>query len=319
MPEVRDTPAPDWATVLGRRREHRRPPVRWLRAALLFAATFFTTTTLGPAWYLATLGADLLPFLSVRTIRLIWATPEYLALGLRFSLALLAILGCHELGHFLACRYHRVPASAPYFLPAPFGLGTFGAFMRVHGPLRDRRELFDVGAAGPIAGFVALLPFLLLGARWSVPLATASLQDVPLLVPSRSLAMTWALSLFHDLPAGSFVVDYHPFALAAWVGLLVTALNLLPIGQLDGGHIVYSVFGRWHRRLALIAMVALVLAGVFFWRGWWLWAILLFFLGIRHPPVLRPALKLDARRLSVALLCLALFLLCFMPAPILSL
>jgi membrane-associated protease RseP (regulator of RpoE activity) len=236
-----------------------------------------------------------------------------------FSLPLLLILGCHELGHYLACRHHRIAATPPYFLPAPFGLGTLGAFIRVRGPIWNRRALFDVGIAGPLAGAVALCPFLLLGIAWSQPIPRASLASGALFLPGRSVLGELVLRCFHGHLGPGYVLDYHPFALAAWAGLLVTALNLLPVGQLDGGHLVYALARRHHRRVGLLAVVLLLLAGLWFWRGWWIWALITALLGARHPPVLFDEDDLGPGRRALALIALGLLVFCYMPTPVIAL
>ena len=272
----------------------------------MLVLTFLTTTTLGPIWWLASLGEDVLPVLLPSTVLRVWTTPDLLFQGVCFSVPLLLILGFHELGHSWACRKYRLPATPPFFLPAPIGLGTFGAFIKVRAPIRSRRELFDVGAAGPFAGFIVLLPFLVLGLLRS-EVATGEL----FLLPGRSPLF---LALQEGLLGHSQTLVMHPFLMAAWVGLLVTALNLLPVGQLDGGHILYACVGDLQRRLGPIVLVMLVVAGFFFWRGWWLWALIVLILGIRHPRVLdeRP---LDRKRQVLGVLAGLLFLLCFMPTP----
>lgn len=291
-------------------------------AVALFATTFFTATTLGAAWYLFTrtdVTTDLLPWLSPTAIRQVWTDPALLRAGLGFSIPTLVILLCHELGHYLTCRHYGLPATPPLFIPAPFGLGTLGAFIRIRSPIRTKRELFDVGVSGPLAGFVALLPFLLYGIAHSsaVPIATASPDQASaiLLVPGKCLALRLAYAGLHGaLPAGA-VLDLHPWALAAWVGLLATALNLLPLGQLDGGHVLYASLGRLQRWLALPLLACLALAG-FLWGGWWVWCLLVLVMGPFHPRVMDEQQPLDGRRQMLALLALLLFVLCFMPTPI---
>lgn len=299
-----------------------RPRHRYVLAASLFLATLFSTTTLGAGWYLSTrtdITTDLLPWLSPETIRRVWTEPALLAVGLSFSLPVLLILLCHELGHYFACRWYRLPATLPYFIPAPVALGTLGAFIRIRAVIAAKRELFDVGIAGPLAGFAALVPFLLFGVARSQPalvreVAPAEAQAY-LLLPGKCLALEVATRLFHGRLAEGTVLDLHPFALAAWVGLLATALNLMPLGQLDGGHILYAATGRLQRRLALPLWVALGAAGLL-WRGWLFWFILVFFMGLRHPPVLNEAEPLDRWRRRLALLALLLLAVSFMPIPI---
>ena len=291
-----------------------RPP-RWDLAALLFLATLLTTTTLGAVWHRAAPG-DELSWVTPAEAAAAWRDPAALRSGLSFSLPLLFILLCHEMGHYLACRRYGLPATPPYFLPAPWGLGTFGAFIRIKTPIRGKRELFDVGVAGPIAGFVALLPFLFYGIGASEPIALrVSEAGTPTVVLGSSLLMRGAIEALHPGLAPEMGLDLHPFALAAWVGLLATALNLLPLGQLDGGHILYAATGRLQRRLALPLWVALALAS-FLWPGWMMWCLIVLVMGLHHPPVRDENAPLTAGRRWIALLALALLVLCFMPVPV---
>jgi membrane-associated protease RseP (regulator of RpoE activity) len=300
------------------------PPPRpkyWL-AVLLLLLTVVTTTTLGPVFYIYTrtdLQTVLPLFLTPNTLLTVWRTPALLHIGLTFSLSALFILLCHELGHYIACRLYRLPSTLPYFLPVPINFGTFGAFIRIRAPIRTKRELFDVGVAGPIAGFVALIPFLLYGIAHSqpVPLVRApdSLATAAVLAPGRCLAIVLATRLLHGpLPAGTYL-NLHPTALAAWFGLLATSINLLPLGQLDGGHILYAATGRLQRRLALPLWLALGLAG-FFWPGWLLWCLIVLLIGLYHPPVRDERIPLDRKRQLLAWLALVMLILSFMPVPI---
>lgn len=301
---------------------------RWGLAALLAAATLFTTTTLGAVYLLwahptpTRISPIEWPLLLPSTVAGVWGDPEILRLGLSFSLPALAILLAHEMGHYLACRWYRLPSTVPYFLPLPAALGTLGAFIRIRAPIRDRRQLFDVGVAGPLAGFAALVPFLLVGVARSevvVPPALAAGTEASgvlvLLVPGRCLALEAATLAFHGpLPEGA-ILHLHPFALAAWFGLLVTAMNLLPVGQLDGGHVLYAVAPRLQHRLALPVWLALGLAA-FLFPGWLLWCLILLLIGLRHPPVTRPGPGLGRGRLALAALALAVLAASFMPVPI---
>ena len=296
---------------------------RYLLAGALLLATLVTTTTLGAVWHLASRTdriTDLPLWFGPATIRAVWTDSSMLAGGLAFSIPVLFILICHELGHYLTCRVYRLAATLPYFLPAPFGLGTLGAFIRIRTPIRNKQQLFDVGISGPIAGFAALVPFLLIGVKLS---AVATLRQAGpeqasalLLLPGRSLAVTLVTRLFHGPLAADQILDLHPFALAAWVGLLATSLNLLPLGQLDGGHILYAVFGAWQRRLAIPLLVVLAVAGWVFWQGWWVWCAVILFMGIYHPRVVDESAPLDRSRRRLAVVALLLFILCFMPLPI---
>lgn len=302
------------------------PPPRAIRpryglAALLFLVTFFTTTTLGPVTYLMSrtdMVTSLISFLSPQLVTTVWGDPALLRIGLTFSLTALFILLCHELGHYIACRRYGLPCTLPYFLPVPLGLGTFGAFIRIYAPIRSKRELFDVGVAGPIAGFVALLPFLFYGVAHSQPVHLSEVSgETPmgLLAPGRSLAIELVARIFHGPLGPDIYLDLHPMALGAWLGLFATALNLLPLGQLDGGHILYSVLGRWQRWFAPPLWLALAGLGILWW-GWWIWCVMVFLIGLFHPPVRDERTPLDAKRRAIALLALLIFAVSFMPTPL---
>jgi len=296
---------------------------RYGLAVALFLLSLFTTTTLGAVWLLMTRTDEIteaVPLLTPATVAAVWRSPEVLAQGLAFSLAALFILLCHEMGHYLTSRRYGLPTTPPFFLPAPIAVGTFGAFIRIRAPIRGKRQLFDIGIAGPLAGFAALLPFLFYGLAHSRPAALSTVASpantkLILLLPGKCLAFELVTRLFHGpLPAGT-VLDLHPFALAAWFGLLATAINLLPLGQLDGGHILYAVAGRGQRRLALPLWIALGLAGVY-WTGWLLWCAIVLIMGLHHPPVSDESEPLNAGRKALAWVALAMLLLAFMPVPL---
>jgi membrane-associated protease RseP (regulator of RpoE activity) len=305
------------------------PPVRsesrsFLLAAGLFLLSLFTCVTLGGGFLLAArtdVITDLVPLLLPETVQRVWTDPELLRWGFAFALPVLAILLAHEMGHYLYCRHYGLPATPPYFLPAPLGLGTFGAFIRIRGAIRSKRVLFDVGVAGPIAGFVALLPFLVYGVAHSAP---ATVQRVPessaamfLYLPGKSLLYQALVRFFHGPLPADVILNPHPFALAAWVGCFATMLNLLPLAQLDGGHLLFAVVGRRQFRVARLLWLVL-LAGGFVWPGWFLWSLIVLVMGLRHPPVVDEAEPLDRRRRWLAVAALAIFVLCFMPVPISS-
>jgi Zn-dependent protease len=270
--------------------EHIHEPVGlryWLRwwwvNALLFALTLVSTTVFGEA--LARSFAAGKAF----DLNVLWGSYVRFAHGdanvwpgLLFSGPLLLILLAHEFGHFVACRRWRVDASLPYFVPSPSLFGTLGAFIRIRSPIYSRRGLFDIGVSGPIAGFVALLPFLAAGVYLSKPLSAGMGEE------SIAFGTPLALRFLEWLRFGSTEpsrILLHPMAMAGWAGLLATAMNLLPIGQLDGGHILYAVLGeRWHRLISRVAIGMLVLLGFLYWP-WWFWAVLMFFLFRRHPLV----------------------------------
>lgn len=251
--------------------------------------------------------------LTPRVVAAVWGTPALLRMGLTFSLSVLTILLCHELGHYLACRYYRIPCTLPFFLPVPLNFGTFGAFIRIKAPIHGKRQLFDVGIAGPIAGFVALVPFLLYGVAKSRPAPLIGHSD--LLYLGHCLAIELASRLFHGPLAAGMTLNLHPAAMAAWLGLLATAINLLPLGQLDGGHILYAATGRLQRRLALPLWLALGLLG-FYWPGWLLWCVIVLLIGLYHPPVFDESTPLDRGRRALAWVALLLLALSFIPVPI---
>ena len=291
-------------------------------SVLLFALTLLATTTLGAVWWLSAhvdRSTDLPLFLTPRAIHTVWNNPVYLLNGLAFSLPLLFILLCHELGHYVVCRRNGLLSTPPYFLPAPFGLGTLGAFIRIRSPIRNKRQLFDVGVSGPIAGFLALLPFLLYGiAKSHVSVFYPADEDIAnalLFRPGESLLIKGVSLLFHGELGATETLNLHPIALAAWVGLFATSLNLLPLGQLDGGHIVYAALGRFQRRAALPLLLGLGLFGIR-WPGWLLWCVVVLVLGLRHPPVLDESDPLDRRRKWLAGLAALLFVITFMPVPL---
>ena len=239
--------------------------------------------------------------------------PRILLQGLPFSLTLISILLVHELGHFFACRYYGIDSSYPYFLPAPTLIGTFGAFIRIRSPILNRKALFDVGISGPVAGFALALPILAAGVYFSKVVPDA--QKDALIIFENPPLMKLFIALLHPGVKASDVL-LTPMALAAWVGLFATALNLLPMGQLDGGHIVYSLNSEKHRRISQIAEVALLFMAIFFWHGWIVFAVLTFFLGYRHPLLLDSWTPLDRTRRAWAIIALIIFLLCFTPMPI---
>jgi membrane-associated protease RseP (regulator of RpoE activity) len=235
---------------------------------------------------------------------------EALAAGAPFAITLLLILGVHEMGHYIAARIHGVSVTLPYFIPFPFGLGTFGAFIQLKSPVENRKALFDVGLAGPVAGFVVAVPLLIVGllASGVVP----SVSEAGRL--GTSVLVRWLLDFVHPHGPG-YAVALHPIAIAAWFGMLVTGFNLLPMGQLDGGHVAYAVLGKFARPLAYLAFGALILMGFTVWSGWWTWAFLAMLTGLRHAQPLNDITPLDPVRKFVGALTLLWFLLIITPKP----
>jgi len=243
--------------------------------------------------------------------------PRRLLEGIPFSFTLLAILGTHEFGHYFTARAYGASVSLPYFIPAPPPLlfGTLGAIIRMRSPARDRNSLFDIAAAGPLAGLVVALPALWIGLRWSKVGAVPAGGSVAFGDSLLLRFMTW-LS-FGTLPPGHDVF-VHPVALAGWVGLFVTALNLIPVGQLDGGRIAYALFGARHRQISIATFVALLALGAVTGAGnWFVWAfLLLFVMGFHHQPPLDDVSPLSPGRYAVGVLCLLLLIILIPPVPI---
>jgi len=259
-----------------------------------------------------------LPFFDIdrdlRVFWLAWSHPALLLPGLPFSLTLLAILLAHECGHFVACVYYGIDASLPYFLPAPTFTGTLGAFIRIRSAIYSKRALFDVGIAGPIAGFIFLLPALSAGLALSKVVPNIALTG-SLQFGTPPLLRFFEMLIFPGVPASDIYL--HPIVRAGWVALFATALNLLPAGQLDGGHIIYALFGERHRLITRLFLLCLIPMGIFFWPGWLVWAVLLFFFGRKHPSIY-DAQPLGRSRVQLAVLALAIFLVCFSLAPVSS-
>ena len=284
-------------------RPPRRPPRRLLHLGLLLL-TLLSTTVVG----VILSGPE--PF-SFALIGRVLKSPGTWGQGLPYSLAALFILGCHEMGHYVACRLYRIDSSLPYFLPGPNLFGTFGAVIRIRAPFPTRRALFDVGIAGPIAGFLALIPILLYGlARSTVVPIDPSPGDVGL---SPCLLLEVLYPLFFQPPEG-MTISFHPVFVAAWLGLFATSLNLLPIGQLDGGHVLYALSPRTHAVVSRAGVAVLVIYGLLF-GGYHLavFGILFGILGVGHPRPIDEAGTLGRGRIAVAVLGLILFLLTFFP------
>lgn len=305
-------PAPKNGAGACLRRPYSSGSRNWLHLLLLFL-TLLTTSAWGAR--MADNFRHNLPVFDlerdVNALTKMWAHPLSLLAGLPFSLTLISILLAHELGHYLACRYYGVNASLPYFIPAPTLIGTLGAVIRIRSPIYSKQALFDVGIAGPLAGFVFLLPALGIGLACSKVLpGIAHRGDFTFGVPP----LLWLLekAVFPGVAASDIYL--HPVARAAWVGIFATSLNLLPIGQLDGGHILYSFVGERHKLLSKIFIIALVPLGFLYWP-WFLWAAVLLIFGMRHPSVFDTT-RLSPGRRRLGYLALVIFGLCFMAAPI---
>jgi membrane-associated protease RseP (regulator of RpoE activity) len=283
---------------------------RWSIHLALFVLTLLTTSAMGAR--LADNFAANRPLVATDLLAVtqIFTDPLSLVTGLPFSLTLLTILLAHEMGHYLACMNYRIDASLPYFLPSPLLLGTFGAFIRIRSAIYSRRALFDVGIAGPIAGFVLVIPAFAIGLAHS-KMIPAIAQQGDLLFGQPLLQRLLEMAIMPGVSSGDILL--HPVGRAAWIGALATALNLLPIGQLDGGHILYAFNGRYHRRLSRLFALALIPLG-YYWHGWVLWGVILFFLT-RHPRMYDET-PIGRARTKLGVLAVAMLVLCFTLTPI---
>ena len=297
----------------------RRPSTRSLvLACLLFLLTLCTCLVAGTHFAAAYANNEAVSWDEfIHAFTLAYRHPLALAAGLPFALTLLAILLAHELAHFFACRHHHIHSSYPFFIPFPTLIGTLGAFILIRSPIRTTRALFDVGASGPLVGFLVAVPALVYGIVHSkfVPgLATPADNKIILGAP---LVLHLLAPIFHH-GANAANLLLHPVGRAAWVGLFATSLNLLPAAQLDGGHILRSVSQRAHRVCSVLLPLLLIFLGFRFWPGWYIWAAMLIAIRfLRSLPIYKPE-GLDSRRLAAAFLSLLVFILSFMPAPFLE-
>ena len=238
--------------------------------------------------------------------------PSSLLKGIPFSFTLLAILLTHEFGHYFTSRYHRVPATLPYFIPAPSFIGTFGAFIRMTSPILRKKAIFDIGISGPIAGFVVAIIAVAVGLDLSTIVKESSLEGLKLGSP---LVFSWLSHLILGDPGAGSDILLHPIAFAGWIGLFVTSLNLIPMGQLDGGHVVYALFGERQRFISIAMIPILMFLGYVGWSGWFVWAFLPLIFGLRHPPVMDLDAPLGRGRIIVGWLGLIMFVITFIPVP----
>ncbi len=298
-------PAPEqsgqWGPHLGEPQPWRPPRAhRPFLHLVLFLATVVTTIIAGALQQ----GVDPI------------ADPWQLWRGIPFSFTLLLILGTHEMGHYLVSRKHLLDVTLPYFIPAPpipFIIGTFGAFIRIRSPMQDKLALLDVGCAGPLTGVLMAVPVLLVGLNLStVTVMAGGTHGLVLGEPLLFKFLSWLT--FGPLPPEAHII-LHPVAFAGWIGLLVTALNLIPVGQLDGGHVSYALFPTHHRQISITCLFLLVACGFWFWHGWLMWAMLLYFLGLRHPPPYHSWVPLDGPRRLLGFITIIIFILTFTPTP----
>ena len=291
-------------------RRPQRKPWSGLVNSIMLALTVITTVFAGAFLWMAYQG-----YPTLKPSDLLWG-------GVFFAVPLLTILGLHELGHFFTARHHKVEASLPFFLPMPppfVPFGTFGAFISLREPIPNRKALMDIGVSGPLVGFLVAIPVILLGLSMSThppPIPLSNCGPVILSVPYGGMmfgsSLIWAaLSLFFP----SSIISLHPLAIAGWVGILVTAINLLPAGQLDGGHVFRALLGKKSVWLSLTVVVILIIMG-FFYAGWFLFAFLVLILGVRHPPPLNDLSPLDLRRKGLGIAAAAVLVCGFAIIPI---
>jgi membrane-associated protease RseP (regulator of RpoE activity) len=249
-------------------------------------------------------------------------SPSDLILGLPFSFTLLLILGSHELGHYFACKRLGVSATLPYFIPVPppSPLGTFGAVIRIKSPIEDKKGLLEVGAAGPLVGLVFAIPIIIIGFKLTHPIPISSIKNLEeaghITFGLGSSILTYFLSkLFLEVPKEGYTLMLNPVGFSGWIGLFVTAMNLLPIGQLDGGHIAYAIFGKAHKWIAFAMIGTLIILGIKFWPGFAVWAVLVLILGVRHPPPLNSMEPLDLSHKIIGIISIIAFIITFVPNP----
>ncbi|BCB96727.1 metalloprotease [Dissulfurispira thermophila] len=264
---------------------------------ILFIVTFLTTLTAGALQK----GVN------------IFREPGRIIEGLPFAGTLMTILLCHELSHYIASKKHHTKATLPYFIPAPSIIGTFGAFIKMKSPIITRKALIDIGASGPIAGFIVSVIACIVGLSMSeiAPLSNTegalSLGD--------SILFSFLSNVILGVAPDNHDIFLHPVAFAGWIGLFVTSLNLIPVGQLDGGHIAFAILGERHKYLSRALVIVLAILGILYWEGWALWAVLMLILGIKHPPVLYWEVPLDSKRRSIGIFTFIIFVITFIPSP----
>ncbi|MCI0397345.1 MAG: site-2 protease family protein [Chloroflexi bacterium] len=275
---------------------------------LLFVVTVFTTLEAGAKMA----GESALPHLLTRAWPEVFQT---LQIGAPFAVALLGILGVHELGHYVAARAHGVRATLPYFIPMPVGgLGTMGAFIAIKSPMKNRKVLFDIGLAGPVAGFLVAVPLMIVGLTLSSVQVPFFARGLTLNNLGSSILVDALVKTFAEVPPGG-TLSLHPIFFAAWLGFFLTGINLLPVGQLDGGHVSYALLGRYAHWLGMAVFALLLAAGSALSYNWYIWAFFILFGGLRHPPPMNDITGVGPLRVLIGLLAVVLFFLILVPQP----
>lgn len=237
-----------------------------------------------------------------------------LALAVLYAFVLLLILVGHELGHYLVCKHYKLETTLPYFIPAPTLIGTLGAFIKIKSPIATKKQLFDIGIAGPLTGFLLSLPAIIAGVALSKSVNMMPRTETISL--GEPLIFKIFVLVFFGKSGSNFDIILHPVAFAGWVGALVSALNLFPIGQLDGGHIVYAIFGNKSRKLLAFIIPIFIFMGLFLWVGWLFWVFVIMLLGLKHPMIASEEERINSFRLGLGLAALLIFVLCFIPDPV---
>jgi membrane-associated protease RseP (regulator of RpoE activity) len=263
----------------------------------LFIATFLTTLAAG----------------ALQKGINIFKEPARIIEGLPFAGTLMTILLFHELSHYIASRKHHTKATLPYFIPAPSIIGTFGAFIKMKSPIITRKALIDIGASGPIAGFIISVIASIVGLSMSEVVSLSNAEGA--LSLGDSILFSFLSRMTLDIAPDNHDILLHPVAFAGWIGLFVTSLNLIPVGQLDGGHIVFAILGERHRYVSIVLVVILAALGILYWEGWALWAVLMLVLGIKHPPVVYWEIPLDPKRRFIGIIAFIIFIITFIPSP----
>ena len=283
----------------------RLQPRQWVPNLVLFLLTLVTTTLMGALMEQAELFMD--------DAMIFFQEPSLILTGIPASLTIMGILGVHELAHYFVARKHGLDSSLPYFIPVPFGFGTFGAIIRIRTPWEDCRALFDVGVAGPLAGLLVALPLFFVGL-----LASPAMPPIPEATALGSpLLLQWMEKLVYairDIPEG-YDIYVNAMTFAAWFGVIVTGFNLLPMGQLDGGHVAYAVLGRWAKWVGGVVLAGIVVLGLSVWSGWLIWTSFILLSGWQHPAPLNALAPLGRKRLVLGVLVFILTILLLTPAP----